>query len=136
MYKQATMIAALLMCGGLVIGATPYQEQTREPDNTKVNKRDRKESELTADQQGGSKTDRELARKIRRAIVQDESLSTYGHNVKVIVRNGRVTLKGPVHSEQEKSAIEAKAAEVAGASNITNQLAVKGDTADRKKNRE
>jgi osmotically-inducible protein OsmY len=37
-----------------------------------------------------------------------------------------VTLKGPVHSEDEKSAIAAKAAEVAGGSDkITNQLTVK-----------
>ena len=66
-------------------------------------------------------------RKIRRAIVSDKSLSTYGHNVKVIAQHGKVTLKGPVHSDDERKNIEAKAVEVAGAENVINQLSVKGD---------
>ena len=54
--------------------------------------------------------------------------------MKVIVQNGTVTLRGPVHSEEEKRAVEAKAVEVAGASNVKNELSVKGDTdADRSK---
>jgi osmotically-inducible protein OsmY len=36
-----------------------------------------------------------------------------------------VTLKGPVQSEEEKKAIEARAAEVAGESKVTSQLDVK-----------
>jgi len=38
-----------------------------------------------------------------------------------------VTLKGPVHSEDERKSIEAKAAEVAGADHVTNQIEVKAD---------
>src|SRR5206468_5645500 len=83
------------------------------PDNTKVNKRDRQKGEVTADQQKENSSDRELARKIRRAVVDDKNLSTYAHNIKIIVHNGAVTLKGPVHSEDEKKEIEAKAAEIA-----------------------
>ena len=56
----------------------------------------------------------------------DKSLSTYGHNVKIIAQNGSVTLKGPVHSEEEKQTIESKAAEVVGgADKVSNQLSVK-----------
>jgi osmotically-inducible protein OsmY len=36
-----------------------------------------------------------------------------------------VTLKGPVHSEEEKQSIAAKAAEVAGQDKVSNQLTVK-----------
>jgi hyperosmotically inducible protein len=57
--------------------------------------------------------------------VQDKSLSSYAHNVKIIAQNGMVTLKGPVRSVEEKSAVEAKAAEVAGADKVTSQLEVK-----------
>jgi osmotically-inducible protein OsmY len=57
-------------------------------------------------------------------VVKDKSLSTYAHNVKVISQNGMVTLKGPVKSEEEKQAIEAKAAQIAGADKVTNQLEV------------
>ena len=66
-------------------------------------------------------------RKIRRAVVADKSLSTYAHNIKIIAQGGKITLKGPVHTEEEKKAIEAKAAEIAGAGNVTNELTVKGD---------
>ena len=84
------------------------------PDNTAKNQRDRSKSEPTADQQKENKSDRELARQIRRALVEDKSLSTYAHNIKVIAQNGEVTLKGPVKSDEEKQTVEAKAAQVAG----------------------
>ena len=87
---------------------------TAAPDNTAKNQRDRSKSEPTADQQKENKSDRELAREVRRALVKDKSLSTYAHNIKVIGRNGVVTLKGPVNTQEEKQAVEAKAAEVAG----------------------
>ena len=95
------------------------------PDNTKVNERDRDKAEPTADQQKENRPDREITRDIRRSIVQDKSLSTYAHNVKIISQNGMVTLKGTVRSEDEKSAIEAKAVEVVGRDKVTNQLEVK-----------
>jgi osmotically-inducible protein OsmY len=56
--------------------------------------------------------------------VNDKSLSTYAHNVKVVVQNGAVTLKGPVRTEEDKKAIEAKAKEVAGEGQITSELEV------------
>lgn len=94
-------------------------------DNTKVNQRDRNKADPTADQQKESQPDREIARKIRRSIMQDKSLSTYAHNVKIISQDGMVTLKGPVRSDQEKTTVEAKAAEIAGADKVTSQLEVK-----------
>jgi hyperosmotically inducible periplasmic protein len=57
--------------------------------------------------------------------VEDKSLSTYAHNVKIISQNGMVTLKGPVRSEEEKAAVESKAAEIAGKDKVTSQLEVK-----------
>jgi hyperosmotically inducible periplasmic protein len=99
------------------------------PDNTGINKRDRSDSEVTADEQGQSPADIDMTQKIRRAIVDDDSLSTYAKNIKIITKDGMVTLKGPVRSEQEKSTIEAKAAAVAGTGKIKNQIEVKaGDT--------
>jgi BON domain len=37
-----------------------------------------------------------------------------GKNVKIIAQNGKVSLKGPVNSQQEKDTIPAKAGEIAG----------------------
>jgi len=103
------------------------------PDNTKNSQRDRNKSEATADQQKNNKSDRELARQIRRALVKDKSLSTYAHNIKVIVQDGMVTLKGPVHTAQEKQAIEAKAAEVTGgADKVKSEIEVGSRQASKK----
>jgi osmotically-inducible protein OsmY len=94
-------------------------------DNTRINQRDRDASQPTADQQKENRSDRDITQQVRRAIVKDKSLSTYAHNVKIITQNGQVTLKGPVRSEEEKRAIEAKAAEVAGDGKVTSELDVK-----------
>ena len=58
--------------------------------------------------------------------VADKSLSTYGHNVKIITKEGSVTLKGPVSSEAEKQTIGSKTESVVGSPDkVTNQLTVK-----------
>lgn len=93
----------------------------QQPDNTAANK----QQATAADQQKETPADRELAQRIRKSIVDDKSLSTYGHNVKVIVRNGIVSLKGAVKSEDEKKSIGAKAADAAGADKVQNELTVK-----------
>ena len=72
------------------------------PDNTKVNQRDRNKAEPTADQQKENQPDREIARKIRRSIVQDKTLSTYAHNVKIIAQDGMVTLKGRLDQTRKR----------------------------------
>ena len=81
---------------------------------TRVNRRDRSKTEPTADQAKNNQSERELMKNIRRALVEDKSLSSSAHNVKVIAQGGKVTLKGPVKSEDEKRAVEEKAAGVAG----------------------
>jgi hyperosmotically inducible protein len=117
----------LLAVALTIVSAAARAQDATEPaaDNTKVNQRDKNKAEPTADQQKQNQPDRELARQIRRLIIQDKSLSTYAHNVKVIAQNGMVTLKGPVRSDEEKTTVEAKAAEVAGADKVTSQLEVK-----------
>ena len=119
----------LLPLGSLVFGvslmATPiptYQDpQQTPPDNTKQNK---DQTSPTADQQKMNPADRAITQKIRKAIHEDTSLSTYAHNIKIIAQDGKVTLRGPVRSEDEKSNIEAKAVAVAGQGNVTDQLQI------------
>ena len=113
------------MLAGSSLAIAQDSSQAPAPDNTKTNDRDRNPGQTTADQQKENRSDRDITRDIRRLIMQDKSLSTYAHNVKIISQNGVVTLKGPVRSEEEKSAIEAKAAEIAGKDNVTSQLEIK-----------
>jgi hyperosmotically inducible protein len=139
---RITMPLALVLFGAVGLWAQQDSPQmppsgdkstTAAPDNTGKNQRDRNAAEPTADQQKENTADRELARQIRRALVKDKSLSTYAHNVKVIAQNGTVTLKGPVNSEQEKQAIESKAAEVAGgADKINSEIEVSGNGTGKK----
>jgi hyperosmotically inducible periplasmic protein len=98
--------------------------QDQPADNTKVNQRDRNTSEPTADRQKENPTDRQLAQQIRKALMKDKSLSTDAHNVKVIAQNGMVTLKGPVKSDEEKQAVESKAAQIAGSDKVTSEIQV------------
>ena len=109
-----TLIIFVSAMGMVWAQQEPATSGQQPSDNTKINQRDRNQSEPTADQQKENGSDRALAQQVRRALVKDKSLSTYAHNIKVIAQNGVVTLKGPVHSDQEKQAIEAKAAEAAG----------------------
>ena len=93
-------------------------------DNTKMNKREGTAKPLTAEQQMENKSDLELTRKIRKSLSDDKSLSTYAKNVKIISRNGKVTLKGPVNSEEEKSKIDGFAKAAAGEANISNEIEI------------
>ena len=96
------------------------------PDNSAVNVRDRDPGAMTAGQQSNTKSDVELTREIRRAVVKDHSLSMLAHNVKIVTANGSVTLRGPVKTEEEKAAIASKAQQISGADKVDNQLEVKG----------
>lgn len=110
--------AALLFCWTIACSAPA---QTPAPDNSAVNKG----QPITADQQSHHYSDREMTAKIRQSIVADHALSMYGHNVKIVTAKGAVTLKGPVHSDDEKQAIGAKAVAIAGQDKVTNDLTVK-----------
>ncbi len=122
-FLAAPALASMLLIPNCSLGqdqnATPTATN---PDNSANNKA----HTTTADQQSSASSDRMLTQKIRKSIIADKSLSMYGHNVKVITKNGDVTLKGPVHTDEEKQNIGAKAAEAAGgADKVTNQLTVK-----------
>ena len=129
----AVLLAGLLLGGFAAAqtqqpaGDSAQEPATSQPDNTKMNKRDRNTNEPTADQQKNNRSDLDMTKEIRRAIENDKSLSTYAHNVKVVTQNGMVTLKGPVRSEEEKKAVESKAAQVAGEQNVTSQLEIKAE---------
>jgi hyperosmotically inducible periplasmic protein len=114
---------AALSLAGLLGCSEMGRAQEPAPDNSKTNQRDRDKA-TTADKQKMSPEDRELARKIRAAITGAKSLSTYAHNIKILVQGGKVTLKGPVRSDEEKTAVLSKAIGIAGEGNVTDQMDV------------
>jgi len=114
---------ALLLVGGYP--PTAHAAQTA-PDNTGRNVRDRNDATLTPGDQSESAADLSLTQEIRKAVVADDGLSTTAKNVKIITVDGRVTLRGPVNTAQEKAAIVAKAQRIAGAAKVDDQLEVTG----------
>lgn len=79
-------------------------------------------SDMTAEEQSNSQQDLALTRQIRQAIAEDDSLSTTAKNVKIISREGRVTLSGAVSSTTEKDRVEQIAERYAGAARVNNEL--------------
>jgi hypothetical protein len=71
------------------------------------------------------KVDIELQALVRKTIVDDNSLSTSAKNVVIVVKAGEVTLRGTVPTADEKTRIETLATDVAGVSNVDNQIEVK-----------
>ena len=131
--SHKSLLSGWVLGGALLLGtsvmplaANPWQGQA--PDNTGVNKEAQNHSEKSADQAKNNMSDRDLMKHIRQDVVKDKSLSTYGHNIKIVASNGKVTLRGPVHSEEEKKAIEEHAKKYAGDGNVENELSVKGDS--------
>jgi hyperosmotically inducible periplasmic protein len=93
-------------------------------DNSRVNQRDRDSAALTPMDQGTSEADRTMTQQIRQAVMRDKTLSFTAKNVKIITINGRVTLRGPVKTEAERTAIEADARGVAGGAQVESQLEI------------
>jgi osmotically-inducible protein OsmY len=116
--------ACLALGASMPARATHQDPQQPASDNSKTNRRDQNSTTPTADQQKMNPADRDLTKKIRASVNSDKSLSTYAHNIKIISQDGKVTLRGPVRSAEEKGAIEAKATEIAGGGNVTNLLEV------------
>jgi hyperosmotically inducible periplasmic protein len=122
---ELLVLGACLALGVSMPARSKHQDpQQPAADNSKTNRRDQNSTTPTADQQKMNPADRDLTKKIRASINSDKSLSTYAHNIKIISQDGKVTLRGPVRSAEEKGAIEAKATEIAGGGNVTNLLEV------------
>ncbi len=121
-----SLLCGIVLTGAFLVTGNVQARQNAQhpaPDNTRVNR----DKQPTADQAKNNLSDRDLSKRIRQDVVHDKSLSSYGHNVKIVAQHGKVTLRGPVHSDDEKRAIEEHARKYAGDGNIDNQIEVKND---------
>jgi hyperosmotically inducible protein len=126
------MASILLVCSSRGQQATatpsdPAASDSTKADNTKRNSSEQNKNTDTAEKQSNSKDDLALTQKIRQAVVKDGSLSMNAKNVKIIARDGTITLQGPVDSQQEKDTIATKAREIAGKDKVEDQLEVKAE---------
>jgi len=107
------------------MGAESTPRDMTDFDNTKQNVRDRNEDALTPFKQGNNAADLNTTTQIRKEIMSHDNLSLNAKNIKVITVNGRVTLRGPVNSEEEKRILNEIATKVAGSQKVDNQLDLK-----------
>lgn len=118
------MIASL---GLLLVSACDRTTDARrtEADNTARNVRDKDGNTPTPMNQGESEGDRAITQHVRKAVVDNDALSTNAHNVKIITQSGVVTLRGPVNTAAEKATVVAAARSAPGVTRVDDQLEVK-----------
>jgi hyperosmotically inducible protein len=98
---------------------------TAPADNTKKNERDRSGDTKTPLDQSNAPEDLKVTQDIRKALMADDSLSFTAKNVKIITANGKVTLRGPVNTEEEKKKITDYAKANTAKAEVVDQLEVK-----------
>ena len=129
MRTRTLLFSASVLVGSFLVPFAASFAQTdasKAADNTAINQRDSGHQTLTPIDQSNKPSDLKITQEIRRAIVKDEALSTDAKNIKIITIDGAVTLRGPVKTDQEKADIASKAAQLAGDSNVHNELEVAG----------
>jgi len=101
------------------------RDSSHAADNTGSNARDKSGATVTPTDQPENERDLALAKDVRKSLVDDDALSVNGKNIKVISQDGRVTLRGPVSSLEEKERIVSKVKTLPGVLEIDDQLEVK-----------
>jgi osmotically-inducible protein OsmY len=110
-------------------GAATTNAPPPRADNTANNTSDQNTGAPTPMDQSQDPEDIRITAEIRRAIMEDDTMSMNAQNCKIITANGVVTLRGVVASEQERAAIGARAQQIAGVLRVDNQLAIESDAA-------
>jgi hyperosmotically inducible protein len=123
-----TLTGGLLMMTGSVRAeqdAVIYLAADSALENTERNVRDKDNTTLTPEDQKETESDIKITAAIRQAVVKNKSLSANAQNVKIITRNGVVTLRGPVESKNESKKIKKIAKHTPGVLKVDNQLEIK-----------
>lgn len=129
MKKKLILATCLILASHLAIAETEPAATDHpmvhdgDASNTGINKRDRDDKTLTPMDQLNNESDLKLTQDIRQALMDDE-FSMDAKNIKVISRNGAVTLRGPVKTAAEVEKINALVSAMPGINSIDNQLQV------------
>lgn len=123
-----TLMGSLMLMAGTVQAeqnAPIYLAEGSALENTEINVRDKDNTTLTPEDQKETEGDIKITADIRQAIIKNKSLSVNAQNVKIITRNGVVTLRGPVESKKESKKIKKIAKHTPGVLKVDNQLEIK-----------
>lgn len=118
-----------ICCMGVVVPAFADEDDTvgerTRNDNTAQNVGDDRSEARTPMDQSNSEQALAVTSEIRRTIVNDDSLSTYARNIKIITdETGAVTLRGPVRTAYERKKIEDLTKQIAGVARVQSEITV------------
>ena len=119
-----TLLAGLLTVAAVHAQTVDSATQQEAADNTKANAADRNKDAKTPLDQSNDQDAIEVTAGIRRAVVEDSSLSTSAHNIKIVTNGNVVTLRGPVESADEKKRVESLAVKAATGKQVRNELSI------------
>lgn len=128
------LLVTFTLTGGLIMITGPVRAEQNAAiylaadsalENTEINVRDKDNTTLTPEDQKETEGDIKITAAIRQAVVKNESLSVNAQNIKIITRNGVVTLRGPVESEAENMKLQDIARQTPGVMQVNNQLEIK-----------
>ena len=119
-----TLLAGLLTVAAVSAQTVDSATQHESADNTKANASDRNTDAKTPLDQSNDQDAIEVTAGIRRAVLEDSSLSTSAHNVKIVTNGNVVTLRGPVKSADEKQRVESLAVKAATGKQVRNELSI------------
>lgn len=121
---STALLAGLLTVAAVNAQTTESATKREAADNTKANATDRNTDAKTPVDQSNDKDAIDVTAGIRRAVLDDKSLSTSAHNIKIVTDGDVVTLRGAVESADEKKRVEALAMKVATGKQVRNEISV------------
>ncbi|HEY5755300.1 MAG TPA: BON domain-containing protein [Steroidobacter sp.] len=121
---STALLAGLLSVTAANAQTTESATKHEAADNTKANATDRNSAAKTPVDQSNDKEAIDVTAGIRRAVLDDKSLSMSAHNVKIVTDGDVVTLRGPVESADEKKRVEALAVKAATGKQVRNEISV------------
>jgi hyperosmotically inducible protein len=121
---STALVAGLLTITAVTAQTTESAAKHDTADNTKANAIDRNSAAKTPLDQSNDKEAIDVTAGIRRAVLDDKSLSMSAHNIKIVTEGDVVTLRGPVESAEEKKRIEALAVKTAAGKQVRNEISI------------
>jgi|SRR5690349_21016676 len=119
-----TLLAGLLTVAAVNAQTADSASKHQAADNTKANAIDRSKDATTPFDQSNDRDAIDVTAGIRRAVLEDKSLSTSAHNIKIVTNGDVVTLRGPVASADEKKRVEALAVKAAAGKQVRNETSI------------
>jgi osmotically-inducible protein OsmY len=120
-----TIRSTALLLVATLAATSAFAQDASKVDNTRINQRDRQGANTTPFDQPNDAENIKVAAAVRKAIMDDDSLSTTAHNVKFVASDGTVILRGPVKNDAEKARVESIVKGVPGVATVQNQLDTK-----------